>query len=358
MERYAQVFAIYLFLLTDVGFHYFQNKTKQKVNAKYPHSYESFLHLVENTLIIYQWIIQPEFPKILTEEVEKNVNVNGRRTRRKVIPGQEIIKGFMTEMKELIIIVKSWEFPKFHQLLHPITHYIPRFGSWINVDGAPREALFKSIIKGPARRTQRKNDTLAFQTANRFTERVIFRRAYKRCNWFKGNVSVSKKQTRLSEIPEGMVSMAISRNASRFSMKKDTNEQNEPSMRITWHTPSPTKDYTDDIYKELWRLVFSEDLHMNEIQCFTELQIDGDTIRGHPSYRSGLPWYDWVYIRWQGITNPLPAKVFMFVSLDPQRNIKDLNKVYAIVQSTSRMCRRTHPRLRNIQTVAGSSGNR
>ena len=39
----------------------------------------------------------------------------------------------------------------------------------------------------------------------------------------------------------------------------------------------------------------------------------------------------------------------MFVSLDPQRKINDLNKVHANVQSTSRMCRRTHPRLRNIQ---------
>ena len=70
-ERFAQVFALYLFLITDVGATFFNEHSKSHQNSKYPHSHEAFVYLLENTLVIYQWLTQDEFPKDITQPAQQ-----------------------------------------------------------------------------------------------------------------------------------------------------------------------------------------------------------------------------------------------------------------------------------------------
>ena len=48
--------------------------------------------------------------------------------------------------------------------------------------------------------------------------------------------------------------------------------------------------------------------------CFTQHKREGVIFHGDCQYRSGLEWYDWVVINWEG-NNPTIGQIYCFVDL-------------------------------------------
>ena len=99
----------------------------------------------------------------------------------------------------------------------------------------------------------------------------------------------------------------------------------------------PPRQNQDSVYTELCRLATEKIPHISTIYCFTEILFNDHIIRAHPSYRSGIPWNDWVYVNWEDFDIVLPGKVLTFVSLSMTSTINDLSKVYALIQSTKQL---------------------
>ena len=334
-ERYAQVFAIYLFLLTTNGCMFYKNKQIDSQSEAYHHSYKSFITLVENILIMYQWLNQKKFPVAITKEQnQEDPTING--TNPKVIPALEVIRGFMLHMQLLLSKVKNWEFPKYHQLLHLVTHYIPRFGSMRNVDGAPCESNFKQIIKNPSRRTQQHAETLPFQTANRHTENIVFDKAFRRCSIGKYSKRILPTSSKhLFSVEDSDITISIPTTSSFFTVS--LSNRRKSSYEVKWHCQRPMEDHPVNVYQKLCEMTFATDLNLTKLICFTELKIGDIIIRAHPSYRSGIRWFDWIYVKWEGYDKLFPAKVLMFVSLGSVNGVisEDMSNIKALIQTTS-----------------------
>ena len=84
-------------------------------------------------------------------------------------------------------------------------------------------------------------------------------------------------------------------------------------------------------------MTFATDLNLTKLICFTELKIGDIIIRAHPSYHSGIRWFDWIYVKWEGYDKLFPAKVLMFVSLGSVNGVisEDMSNIKALIQTTS-----------------------
>eukprot|EP00978_Attheya_sp_CCMP212_P044657 scaffold317522_cov62-Attheya_sp.AAC.1 len=87
-----------------------------------------------------------------------------------------------------------------------------------------------------------------------------------------------------------------------------------------------------------------------EIPCFTEHKREGIIYHGHPNFCGMGQWHDYVYFKWDGINDPLIARIQFFVDLslaneecvvtDKQRYVIESfygdPTYYAVTQSSDR----------------------
>ena len=56
-----------------------------------------------------------------------------------------------------------------------------------------------------------------------------------------------------------------------------------------------------------------------EVQGCTAVEVNGSLYIAHPLFRKDHPWFDWVYIDWDGYDDPIPARIDMFIDLRKAR---------------------------------------
>lgn len=335
-EKYARVFALYLFSLTDISINLIEQNMpalKKRDNAPTRHQFQSILasyrKLLEETLTIYQWLYKEEHKKVHIKPIQ--------RASLQTL-AHEPINNYLSLFKSVLNDQHggysegiSCKFPKFHLIQHfPL--YIARYGSAKNYNGGPCERNHKGTKKH-ARRTQRNHSTLSYQTATNHTNHDILSQTLQSYNLQfvddndedlnssdgeEGNVMKSSKSTRYEIFYESLTKKCILKWEKRHGQ--------------------PGRAYDDDmlatVAHKLW-----EDRMVNlptniSIPCFTELHYKGMLFRAHPDYRSSLnPWFDWANFKWEGIDHDVPGRIFMFLDL---RNVPDNplgNDIFVVIQS-------------------------
>ena len=344
-EKYAQVFALYLYALTDFGHDVMEHcKGKTVVELK---SHKKYLQLIEFTLTIYCWLYQANFDRRQARPTETGSNYS---------LGQEVIRKYLTLYKDLLHgqeHVKECKWPKFHSMDH-FMHYLNMYGSLKNIDGGAAESNFKFNLKRPARRTQKRVSSLPLQTGNNCADMMILNRAINASNCKSDATSMSNTPSRGADeiemsddedIPgdDEDVAMGDSTVPHRCSSKFEFKINPPGSLQkysILWnprHVP-PVKMFDPDIVEKISAVLFHVTTGVEDsvVPCFTSLEHKKNIFHAHPSYRSSDPWFDFANVKWEGYDRCYPARLEMFLDLTNTQFKVDSpfhNGIYAAITS-------------------------
>ncbi len=375
-QKYARVFALYIFSLTSscrnlmIGDGDFK-VTQERMNR--------LTKLLEYSLSIYEYMYQEQFPRQLLETPSNN----GHHLRAS-IPIQEFLKFYQEVLEELspssIENVHS-TFPKMHYLVH-VPKNVLKFGSARNFDGGASEGNFQQLAKKPARNTQGRADSIDIQLCNNYANDMILRKALDHSE-IKQYGSKHLKEPEscdvdidevgsdmdsdddsdtgcFDEIPSRRSKMNINCRSTKVIITF-ANDGRNISVNVKKNNKKFTRPYPRSCLEALFDLLVNQtprQLQSDSIDAFTCLSKDGSIFRAHPSYRSGQEWYDYANFSWQTDEGPdedaaTPgqrrnattrevmtyesiARIYMFVDLRNctlHPNSIYSNDIYALVQS-------------------------
>lgn len=359
-EKFARLFIILIALLTsDCAKRIATNPTKRVSTeplAEYgTASVQKWIDLLESMLGLTEWLKQPVYPahhlyneeylkkweKIFTSEEDLTSFIekygDGMATDS---PAQKRIIKLLEDYHKLIgnRTGNGLKLPKFHLMLHIVRNII-RHGPVINYDTGRSEANAKETGKSPGLRTQMHHKTISYQTAIRNHEDLTIQEAeqlfHDSCEGKKFSYFVTDRQ---EEDKSSVTSLSVIKNSdgspedfttngsSKFILKfiKD-NRKNDTNLRtslLLWSNKTPNQSFDTNLLmcltNWLWVDIRGGCISEQSIaRGFTEIQLDGNTYRAHPSYRNTGPWYDWAFVEWEGSDHLIPARIFMFFELNP-----------------------------------------
>lgn len=228
------------------------------------------------------------------------------------LQAKEAIKVMLSELSDLWprVTGQGWAKPKYHEQLH-VPDDIERNGAPMATSSEPTEHHHIDFVKKPAKRTQRRQERLDAQIANRYTESYVIKTAndaiskafknftiqddmevggqdsmpeFTRCQV--GNLSICRK--------EDSVEWDVSYTKIFQDMLK------KYSIEIGNNTYQCATNQLSEDDSLLWeRINDSED--KTTIEIYSEYKRNGMLFRSHPFYEK-KPWYDWVMVRWSDQT--------------------------------------------------------
>ena len=351
-EKAARLFAMFLALMQSDCCKALATRTQKGVGNHREYGekrVQEWLSLFERTLCFRMWLKEDLIPsdQLYSEQWANewkdcfdNNEMNLPTEDDHMVMGSLAQRKIIEFMKEYHRLIKGREgnglqIPKFHLCLH-FTRNICRHGPVSCYDGARPEANAKELAKCPGLRTQKHHKSISFQTALRYHEDLTMIEAERlmmmHCPHLNSSFRYFNKKKEDKNMPSVCINDAgtkmkfSTKNSSRFSIRYVENRIQNDTMKtykVEWESKSiqPTARINDDMLQCLafWLFIdprggrISKDSICN---CFTETQIQGITYRAHPFYRSEDAWYDWVYVKWDGYDEPIPARVYLFFHLE------------------------------------------
>ena len=357
-EKFSKVFLLYLFLMkTDITRNLVRQKPKKNEPKVTRRHIKEWIYLLESSLCLSSFLKSDSIDR--NDLLQRIRDIEDEVTVLEDSFFQRQIRRYMKLFKTLVKREKGQglDLVKFHQLLH-IFKYILHHGSPANTDGSRPEAVGKFLIKNPGRRTQIRLSLLTLQTAKKMVEqrniqdfaKIVLRRDKRNFN--------SKKLHNFFMFPKEIDSDSDEDDESRDEdsdsdeevichNNRDHQQQDRRRKRYQLsgsvyelymhqsHTNLEMKiDWKTKVkYTNLWSKEF---LLGMERRLFTDIAQAGGTIKlsksiigrtslkvfnpgndtvryyAHPSFRSGLPWYDWVMLDW-GRHGILPGRLLMIL---------------------------------------------
>ena len=214
---------------------------------------------------------------------------------------KDSIKKMLIELNRLWPRMKGqgWAKAKFHEQLH-VPDDIERNGAPMNTHTGPTEHNHIEFVKNPARRTQRRQDELDKQIANRFAESYIIKSA----NFaIEQNYNISHKE---SSNADSTVLCKTACRAGTIMLFKDNNNdityyldtQNDSVLTLDASVFLNFCDKINDVVDLNWK-AYNGTYTMVQFNMFFEYKRNGVLFRTHNNYRSNGRWHDWVMVRWQ-----------------------------------------------------------
>jgi hypothetical protein len=331
-EKHARLFFMYLLLCCSDYVSMLSSNPKRghPYNLRF---YRCFLKLLEHSLGFYEWSNKCE---------HDSDSILGPDGTPETSQSQESVRRYLSLMKTICPreeMGKNFKMTKFHQSLH-LVDTIARHGSLLNVDGSRPESMAKLNVKDPASHTQRVSSTLSYQTGKRYIESLTFRE-YKRLRaeetdepvnccefgqYLNSNTQAANRQ-RSSHVVMNNTGLpnepSVVTTGSKFSIVLDLDQrENEFSVELHWDAsvskPNIVK-FDKHILQQLGKRLFgAEDggvIVDTEVEGCTAVEVNGCLYQAHPLFRKDHPWFDWVYIKWDGYDLPFPARIEMFFDL-------------------------------------------
>ena len=334
-EKYARVFAIYIFCMTSYGWNFVTTRTISRYDGS---EARKVIQLLQHTLTMYQYLHLPKFDK------------------NKMRKGRNEVSNYLFSVREVLEMTqhesdrneekRTCTFPKYHYL----THVIPmkgEFGSTRNFNGEYSESHHKWNAKSPSLRTQGRDDIFDEQTCFNLSAQIMLDKIARKAGVAEDNVT--KGGTLPSEKLHNDEDIAIHSKSSNFSILL-VGEGKNSSIAIEWDSRQKEKNFplSNQLRDFILKSVFqSKELGVrnNTVQGFTDLYWKQNIIRAHPNFR-GKPWMDYVNIKWSTLEREdqyyyCPAKVLMFLDFSGSdfrtKNHESLLKgpLYVIVHSTA-----------------------
>ena len=203
---------------------------------------------------------------------------------------------------------------KFHQILHHVKT-ISEHGSMLNVDSGRPESTHKYFAKDVAKKTQRRNASLAQQSAIRLSESQLIKDVKSAFISSRNN----ENNERVDEEQERTRSKFV---GSRFVISMLPLGRNCFEANLIWDSKVPDSTLSSEMCQSiLERLFFHTGVGgclkiTSKVKGFTEYKPqEGVIFRAHPDYVIGHPWYDWALIKWSDDENLVPAQLKLFLDL-------------------------------------------
>lgn len=296
--------------------------------------YDKWTDLFESTLILYHWLTSEELPCIAFQHGSLSI-------------AKHCLENFMIRYKDVAYRYEGMglKLTKFHQLRHWY-FYIAMYGVPTNFDSSFCESHHINLSKKTGRRTQKRQDELASQTAKRVYESILLRTAVKRCNFYKNVKPRGRKRRNRNDIllgSEFIITFDYSTIDDRYCNQQRMNRSSlnnlydeEPSVVFRWKRRSNQQRrkgspqiILQSIAKKLsWYNSSMSSRRIAQIQGSTEVQIpyssdktDRKFVRSHPDFRGTGLWLDWVDVCWESGDRDarpamLPAQVLMILDFD------------------------------------------
>ena len=332
-EQYARVFGIYLALLDPIVFKAFAEKQRYKKDPdkKRPipigpmgfNLAKEWLDLCEMTIIYHSWLYATEhsLESLVTNEQRLTqrgetywgVSINDDIVESDAMRG---CRRYLQKFKDVVNRTDGncLKLTKFHQQLHQVTEVL-KDGSIQNIDGGRCESIAIYNSKNHGRVSQKRAKVMNWQIAQNILDDQVV-------------ADATRHYDRIIHDHSSSTSKVIqSPNlGSKFEIYLESDQRHDGRNRrtnvmIKWKGRKPQKildkRMCDAIARRLYMNVGEGGClrHTSKVKGFTEYKNDDHTYRSHPSFHGGTEWYDWVLVNWDHLTEPVPAKVCMFLDL-------------------------------------------
>ena len=309
-------------------------KTRKKFRK--PGVIQDWLLLVETLL---EWEAYLNEPKMARKHLQR------LRKKHKVL--MYLIKAVAPRVEGMGLKIM-----KFHAILHMVDDIL-LYGIPLEFDTAANESHHKPS-KAAAKLTQRNLANFDIQVAIRLFEFMLIDLALLEvedgpCRWeyydgivpwemdLEPNAESSESEVAEVETSTGSTQIAVSwdedSNTSTFEML--SRSKNAGKTRMCVHA-----------IQFLWELkdLLAREYPTASMKIFTEHRRDKQIFHGHPNYRGGGPWRDWVVVNWGGGWGKLPCHIACFVVLDgitnPRHTVEHggvqlRSGTYGVVESTT-----------------------
>lgn len=355
-ERLSRVFVIYQALMCSSFVSYLQRNKKQGSDDHSIEYFQSLTYVLENAMCLHDFL-----KKDIHDISDFHHAGNGESIALRKV------RIFMQSLLDVLPTEKGmgWMKTKFHQLIHIILNTI-RHGCACNWDGGRPEYFGKYFAKNNATRTQKRQISLAWQTALRFFEHHCVLEVERLLVNF-GKLTIKdtssyshlfdSKETEIEFANEHMSApiqfpvpaapiIAHSAQGSRFTYGSDGLDGDLHERKLKWDNKAPSRGFDDNLLRFLANRLWLHDsggvISQNSVvNGYTELKYGDDLFRAHPLYRKSAVWNDWAMISWAGGDQLLPARILMFISLknceivanndDPFLERKDYAVIHSVV---------------------------
>ena len=294
---------------------------------------KSWLELCESTMGIGEWMRQKTHSIVSIDGV---VDVNNDENS----PSQIKMRQYMRLYKRVVNrqVGVGMRFTKFHQMLH-LVRCIKYNGSLLNCDGSRPESNAKQNTKNHYSCTQKRSESVTYQTAQRLHESTLVKsciKTYMGVGQFEDLTSCVKIEEEQDAHHDGMIGGSKFTLSMKYVSDGDPNGYNvdvEDDMTtmvadkhnyrvyLDWKNKLPVHGFDKRIVEAVGKRLF---LHRGSGGClrgdshvkgFTEYRMGNTLFRCHPSYRSGNQWMDWGMFQFEDNEASIPAKILMLLDL-------------------------------------------
>ena len=277
-----------------------------------------WFRLVQDTVLFDGWLMQPKhnLASVTPRNIPENPDEDFVLTIHHDSPAQSRIRRYLTDYKSLVERThgNGLKIPKFHQNLH-YTEQILKDGSLLNIDGGRPESHNKSIIKQPAKTTQKNQKNITSQIARNYHESLVLRSSTE---------MMKKSSLRNDAEEEEGEDLDSLYKGSQFELRFDCEEYSDTesySIEIKWKGTRVKDSLNSHLCKCVAGRLF---VHKGEGGClhkdsvvkgYTEFNHQGTTYRAHPCFRGVKSWHDWAMIKWNDMDEGIPARILMFLDI-------------------------------------------
>ena len=249
-----------------------------------------------NSIVTFLEMCKKRIPTVTVKQIKERdkKKKRGKPSKAKKPKHDDFLDDDGTEEVQ----VKTWKFPKFHELLH-IVDDIERFGAPMNYCAQRPESLLIPVAKQPGRRAQKRHEGSVYelQAAQRLSYSIIIDAMYSRL-W---NTDVTGKKS--LKISDKLTVPFKNTGRATFATVAwaDTSDATiVPETVITYKATT----CSERMGKPKALMTFLLDRFGSPVRFCTEYVHAKHTYRCHPCYQSDGPIYDWMKALFDDIVYP------------------------------------------------------
>lgn len=286
-----------------------------------------WMHLIESTLAMYRWLMDDCHP---IHTIRDCVNDVGEEIENKSMSS---MRTYMSEFCSLIgkRAGHGLKTTKFHQLLH-YHRNILKYGSVKNFDTGICEGIAVTMYKNLSRNTQRRQNNLNSQIAQRHFESIVCTEALRICG-----DCILKNTTGDDGVQQKTMVKRHQFSGTRFELtfhEDETEVFPTGSVNVRWFTTTENVRLPGGVSLAIAERLFLNHLeggvlrHDSVVMGFTEyFDREGNVYRAHPNYRGDGEWFDWCLVKWDGIDEPVPARIITFLDISSCELMTDEERI-------------------------------
>ena len=339
-DQFARIFGVYMCLLdpsilkslaTDTR--YKQHEEKKHPVAIGPMNVNAaigWIRMFEDTIVYHAWLYsdshnRKDFEESIADNTDslsssssdsEESDYGSSRCRESV--AQTAVRKYLDSFRTIVRRKEGNQLKvnKFHQQLHNCREIL-KDGALLNVDGGRPESIAIDTLKKPGSLTQKRVQSLTRQMAENLMSDQVMADARDLIDQQSTLYSISKVDKPAYQLYGSRFAFQLSFPDGSFNVGVDDVKIDFKWKGEAYHS-TKFYDLCKGVAKRLYINVGPGGClrHNSVVDGFTEYHIGDLVFRSHPCYRNEREWTDWAMIKWDEVSEPIPAKICMFLNLE------------------------------------------